>query len=44
MKIMMSAGEVSGDLHGERLARAIHRQSPETQLIGLAASGWKPLA
>lgn len=34
MKIMMSAGEVSGDLHGERLARAIHRQSPETQLIG----------
>lgn len=31
---MMSAGEVSGDLHGERLAKAIHRQSPETQLIG----------
>ena len=38
MKIMMSAGEVSGDLHGERLARAIHQQAPETELIGFGGT------
>lgn len=38
MKIMMSAGEVSGDLHGARLARAIHEQEPEAVLMGLGGS------
>lgn len=34
MKIMFSAGEVSGDVHGENLAKAIHELAPETELIG----------
>ena len=34
MKIMLSAGEVSGDLHGASIAAAIHELSPETELIG----------
>ena len=34
MKIMLSAGEVSGDLHGERLARALLAQEPGAVLIG----------
>ena len=34
MKIMLSAGEVSGDLHGARLAQAILVQAPETELVG----------
>ena len=34
MKIMFSAGEVSGDLHGARLAQAILAQAPETELVG----------
>ena len=34
MKIMLSAGEASGDLHGEGLARAIRRLRPEAELIG----------
>ena len=34
MKIMLSAGEVSGDLHGEELARAVLSLAPETELIG----------
>ncbi len=34
LKIMFSAGEVSGDLHGERLAKAIREHAPETELIG----------
>lgn len=38
MKIMMSAGEVSGDLHGARLARAIHEQEPGTVITGLGGS------
>ena len=38
MKIMMSAGEVSGDLHGERLARAIREQAPDTELIGFGGA------
>lgn len=34
MKLMLSAGEVSGDLHGEELARAILQQAPDTILFG----------
>ena len=34
LKIMLSAGEVSGDLHGARIARAILAQAPETVLVG----------
>ena len=34
LKIMFSAGEPSGDLHGARLAEAIREISPETELIG----------
>ena len=34
MKIMFSAGEVSGDIHGASLAREILKISPETELIG----------
>ncbi|MBR2215903.1 MAG: lipid-A-disaccharide synthase [Selenomonadaceae bacterium] len=33
MKIMMSAGETSGDLHGAQLIAAIKRQSPTTEII-----------
>lgn len=35
MKIMLSAGEVSGDIQGSRIAAAILRQAPETELFGL---------
>ena len=31
---MLSAGEVSGDLHGARIAHAILSQAPETVLVG----------
>ena len=44
MKIMFSAGEASGDLHGATLAAAIRRLDPEADLIGfggpqMAAAG-----
>lgn len=44
MKIMLSAGEASGDLHGAALAQAMRRLAPDTQLIGfggpkMAAAG-----
>ena len=35
MKIMLSAGEVSGDLHGRRLAEALLQMDPSLQLFGL---------
>ncbi|MFC2767976.1 MAG: lipid-A-disaccharide synthase [Mitsuokella sp.] len=38
MKIMLSAGEVSGDLHGERLAHAIHEKEPRVELIGFGGA------
>lgn len=38
MKIMFSAGEASGDLHGARLAEAILQRAPETQLIGFGGA------
>lgn len=34
MKIMLSAGEVSGDLHGRRLAEALVSIDPSVQLLG----------
>ena len=34
MKIMLSAGEVSGDLHGRRLAEALLSLDPSVQLFG----------
>lgn len=38
MKIMLSAGEVSGDLHGRRLAEAISAQAPGTEIIGFGGA------
>ena len=37
-KIMFSAGEPSGDLHGESLAKAVLKQCPEAELIGFGGS------
>lgn len=34
LKIMFSAGEPSGDLHGARLAKALGEISPEAELLG----------
>ena len=34
MKIMFSAGEVSGDIHGASLARELKRLAPDAELIG----------
>jgi lipid-A-disaccharide synthase len=38
-KIMLVAGEVSGDLHGAHLLEAIHRIDPEVQFFGLGGEG-----
>ena len=38
MKIMMSAGEASGDVHGAGLAREIKKFSPSTELFGLGGN------
>lgn len=38
MKIMMSAGEASGDVHGAGLAREIKKISPSTELFGLGGN------
>ena len=35
MKIMLSAGEVSGDIQGARIAEAILAEAPKAQLFGL---------
>ena len=35
MKIMMSAGEASGDIHGASLAREIKKISPTTEIFGM---------
>ena len=34
-KILMVAGETSGDLHGAHLVEAIHQIDPEVQLLGV---------
>lgn len=41
MKIMLSAGEASGDIHGANLARAIHKQDPDVELIGFGGLAMK---
>lgn len=38
MKIMFSAGEVSGDVHGEQLASSILRMDPSIELIGFGGA------
>jgi lipid-A-disaccharide synthase len=38
-KIMLVAGEVSGDLHGAHLVEAIHRIAPEVQFFGVGGEG-----
>ena len=38
VKIMLSAGEVSGDLHGKRLAEALLRQQPDLELFGFGGA------
>ena len=38
MKIMFSAGEVSGDVHGKSLAKSILRMDPSVELIGFGGS------
>lgn len=38
MKIMFSAGEASGDLHGARLSEAILKEAPTTKLIGFGGA------
>lgn len=35
MKILFSAGEASGDLHGANLAKALRRLQPDIELIGM---------
>lgn len=35
MKIMFSAGEASGDLHGANLARALKQLAPDIELLGM---------
>ncbi|UCF19518.1 MAG: lipid-A-disaccharide synthase [Gemmatimonadota bacterium] len=47
-RILLSAGEASGDLHGAELARALRRRYPTAQLLGLAGpqmvdAGVRPL-
>ena len=38
MKIMFSAGEVSGDLHGARLAEGVRRLAPEAEMFGFGGA------
>ena len=38
LKIMFSAGEASGDLHGARLAESIQRVAPGTELFGFGGA------
>ncbi len=35
MKIMFSAGEASGDLHGANLARSLRELDPQIELLGM---------
>ncbi|MBF1685367.1 MAG: lipid-A-disaccharide synthase, partial [Selenomonas sp.] len=38
MKIMLSAGETSGDLHGAALARELRTLDPSVKLIGFGGT------
>jgi lipid-A-disaccharide synthase len=40
-KVLLVAGEVSGDLHGAHLVEAIHRIDPEVQFFGVGGEGLK---
>jgi len=40
-KVLLVAGEVSGDLHGSFLVEAIHRIDPEIQFFGVGGEGLK---
>ena len=40
-KILLVAGEVSGDLHGSHLVEAIQRIEPEVQFFGVGGEGLK---
>ena len=40
-KIMMSAGEVSGDIHGANIAREIKKISPDTEIFGMGGDEMK---
>ena len=40
-KILLVAGEVSGDLHGSHLVEAIQRIEPEVQFLGVGGEGLK---
>ena len=40
-KILLVAGEVSGDLHGSHLVEAIQRIDPEIQFLGVGGEGLK---
>jgi lipid-A-disaccharide synthase len=40
-KILLVAGEVSGDLHGSYLLEAVHRIDPEIQFFGVGGGGLK---
>ncbi|MDI7258371.1 MAG: lipid-A-disaccharide synthase [Thermodesulfobacteriota bacterium] len=40
-KIMLVAGEVSGDLHGAHLVEAIHQIDPEIEFFGVGGEGLK---
>ena len=35
MKIMFSAGEASGDMHGANIARALKTLAPDVELLGM---------
>ena len=41
MKIMFSAGEASGDLHGANLARALKQLAPDIELLGMGGERMK---
>ena len=38
MKIMFSAGEASGDMHGANLAKALRQLDPTIELIGMGGT------
>lgn len=41
MKIMFSAGEASGDMHGAKVAEVMKRQDPSIELIGMGGEQMK---
>jgi lipid-A-disaccharide synthase len=40
-KVLLVAGEVSGDLHGSCLVEAVHRMDPDIQFFGVGGEGLK---